>query len=304
MSSTNTGKVFNLQEAEGVDLVQHQTTAATAQAEAPTSNIAREVEHNAEIEQEAARKAAAAAKSKVPSLSNETPSPTAAVNQLQKGVQQTTDAAVAEGQHDVEAAKAQGATYLEQAKSVASNVASTVQSYLPASVGGQSNTTTTTSTTGGASTTVSNVAAQAQAGATAAIGVAGEYLAAAQKTAQPHIEKAKDVAQSYLASGEQTSTPASSTGIPAATHSTTNTATTTASNVAAQAQSGATAALGVTKEYLASAQKTAQPHIEKASDVARSYLASGEQPTSTTTSSSTKPPPPASSTGIPAVTRE
>lgn len=100
--------------------MQYETTAAQAQAEAPTSNIARQVEKSAEQEKDVARQAALAAESI--GLGQGSPS---------DELKQKTNQAVQEGQHDVEAAKAQGATYLEQAKNVAANVASTVQSYLP-----------------------------------------------------------------------------------------------------------------------------------------------------------------------------
>lgn len=121
-----------------------ETTAAEALIEAPTSSIAREVEVNADHVQDAAHDAANAAKvicgalivnkayhltllprqSKGPALTGAAPS---AVDQFERQAKQTTDAAVAEGQHDVEAAKATGAGYVEQAKTLASNAISTAQ---------------------------------------------------------------------------------------------------------------------------------------------------------------------------------
>jgi hypothetical protein len=57
-------------------------------------------------------------------LTGTTPS---AVDQFQRQAKQTTNAAVVEGQHDVEAAKATGASYIDQAKSLASSAISTAQ---------------------------------------------------------------------------------------------------------------------------------------------------------------------------------
>ncbi|PFH54888.1 hypothetical protein AMATHDRAFT_52930 [Amanita thiersii Skay4041] len=62
-----------------------------------------------------------------------------AVDQLEQQLSATTDAAAAEGKEDVQAAKARGESYLEQAKGLASSVLSTAQSYLPVSVGGSAN---------------------------------------------------------------------------------------------------------------------------------------------------------------------
>lgn len=77
-----------------------------------------------------------------------------AVSQLRANVEKTTDAAVAEGQKNVQAAADAGARYIEEAKSLASNAISTatvclsislrgssrfllyIQSYLPASLKG------------------------------------------------------------------------------------------------------------------------------------------------------------------------
>ncbi|KAG6910548.1 hypothetical protein DXG01_009967 [Tephrocybe rancida] len=48
MSTTNTEHIFNVPEAQGKEAVEFETTAAEAQVEAPTAEIAREVEANAE----------------------------------------------------------------------------------------------------------------------------------------------------------------------------------------------------------------------------------------------------------------
>ncbi|KIJ22097.1 hypothetical protein PAXINDRAFT_6213 [Paxillus involutus ATCC 200175] len=62
MANQAQGSIFNVEEAQGVNRVQHETTAANAQAEAPTSEVARQVEKNAEQAKEVAEKAALAAK--------------------------------------------------------------------------------------------------------------------------------------------------------------------------------------------------------------------------------------------------
>lgn len=148
----------------------------------------------------------------------------------------------------------------------------TLQSYLPASVTGQTAGTNTTTTSTG-TTTASSVAAQAQAGAVAALGTAKEYLVAAQVAAQPHIEKGKVVASEYLASAQETAQP--------------------------HIEKGKAAAQG----YLASAQETAQPHIEKGKSVAQGYLGgstAGTEGTTLPTFAQSDSVPPVS-TGIPPV---
>jgi len=59
-----------------------------------------------------------------------------AVTQLRAKVEDTTDAAVTEGQKNVQAAVNTGANYLEQAKSLASSAISTAVSYFPTSLTG------------------------------------------------------------------------------------------------------------------------------------------------------------------------
>jgi uncharacterized protein YwqG len=52
---------------------------------------------------------------------------TPALDQLKQQVKQTTDAAVAEGQRNVEETKAAGEGYIEQAKQIATNIVGTAQ---------------------------------------------------------------------------------------------------------------------------------------------------------------------------------
>ncbi|KAK0481672.1 hypothetical protein IW261DRAFT_1471915 [Armillaria novae-zelandiae] len=122
MSSSN--GIFNVQEPQGADLARAQTTAAKAQVTAPTSDIARQVEVVVDAAQGAAQNAAATAQAKGPALTGESPSP---LDTLQRQAQETTNAAVAEGKQDVEAAKSSGSGYLDQAKEIASNAVSAVQ---------------------------------------------------------------------------------------------------------------------------------------------------------------------------------
>jgi hypothetical protein len=201
--------------------IQSQTTAAAAQAEAKTSDVAHQVENAAEGAQEAAAEAARTAavcygqcsqawqsadpiQEKGPSLTGE-PS---ALNQLQREFKSTTDAAAVEGKRDVNAAANQGAGYVDQAKALASDAAATIQvcripqiiqspamtdtfkSYLPesvANVGKGSN----------AGDVAANIAGQVQAGASVAYQNASDLLSAAQQAAQPHIDKAKEYAGSF-----------------------------------------------------------------------------------------------------------
>ncbi|KAJ6621170.1 hypothetical protein B0H10DRAFT_1945544 [Mycena sp. CBHHK59/15] len=175
-------QIFNVEEAAHPS--EFQTSAAQAQAEAPTSAIAREVEANAERVQDVAQNTAFEAQAKGPALTGNS-----ATEQLQQQAAQKTSAAVDQGQRDVAAAKATGAGYVEQAKSLASSAVTTAQfrqSYLPPGSGPNGERTT------------GDVVAGLQAGANAALATTKEYLAAAQETAQPHLNKAKDVATSYL----------------------------------------------------------------------------------------------------------
>lgn len=142
---------------------------------------------------------------------------------------------------------------------------------------------TATSTSSDGTTTTSNLTAQLQAGATAALATTKEYLVAAQETAQPHIARAKEAASNYISGDTQTgvstdTSASSSTGVP----------------VTEKLQAGASAALSTTKEYLVAAHETAQPHIARAAEVASSYMSGDNTHTTAPTSA------PASSTGIPA----
>lgn len=111
-----------------------ETTAAQAEAEAPDLLVAKEVESNAEHVQDAAVQAASVAKTLGSQYTGE---PTTAVDQFQHDASETTNKAVEEGKHSVEAAKALGADYVDQAKAFATSAIETVQEYLPTAVGGK-----------------------------------------------------------------------------------------------------------------------------------------------------------------------
>ncbi|KAG5654681.1 hypothetical protein H0H81_007437 [Sphagnurus paluster] len=109
--------------------VELETTAAEAQIQAPTATIAREVEVNAEHAHDAFNAAAEAAKSKGPALTGSNPSTLhpSALEQFEEQAHQKTEAAVAEGHHDIDELKATATGYVEQAKQIAASALSTAQ---------------------------------------------------------------------------------------------------------------------------------------------------------------------------------
>ncbi|KAJ7492439.1 hypothetical protein FB451DRAFT_1502811 [Mycena latifolia] len=173
------GQIFNV--AEPAHPSEFQTSAAQAQANAPTASEARQVEANAEQAKDVAQNAAYNAQAKGPALTGQS-----ATDRLQTDASVKTGAAVEEGQQDVAAAKAAAGGYVEQAKNLASSAVATAQSYLPPGSGENG------------AHTAGDVVSGLQAGANAALATTKEYLAAAQETAQPHLVKAKDMAQNYL----------------------------------------------------------------------------------------------------------
>jgi len=122
--STKQGAVFNVEEAQGVDRVQFETTAANAQAEAPNASVAHQVEENAEQVKGVAQQVAQAAKGMGPEMTGETGSQ---FGDLEAGLSRTTNAAVADGQNTIESIKQSGTTYLGQAKELAGSVLSSAQ---------------------------------------------------------------------------------------------------------------------------------------------------------------------------------
>ncbi|KAN0124821.1 hypothetical protein V8E52_001373 [Russula decolorans] len=109
------------------------TTAARAEAQQSTPEAAQQVHETAEHTKGVAEHAASTAHTRGPGTTGNTYD---AVTQLRAGVEETTDAAVAEGQKDVQEAANAGAGYIEGAKNLASSAFSTAASYLPASLTG------------------------------------------------------------------------------------------------------------------------------------------------------------------------
>jgi len=191
---TTEGQIFNVPEPTGAEQARHETTAADAQINAPNSAVAREVEHNAEQVHDAAKQAASAAQSLGPGLTG---------GSVQHDAQEKTNAAAAEGKADVDAAKAAGASYLNQVQNLAGSAIATAQSYLP----GQTGSTGTANSTGTTSTSGSSVTSQLQSGAATAYHTAKEYVAAGAAAAQPHLENAHATVKPHLDSALATAQP-------------------------------------------------------------------------------------------------
>ncbi|KAI6096874.1 hypothetical protein EDD17DRAFT_1440460, partial [Pisolithus thermaeus] len=118
------------------------------------------------------------------------------VDVLQHEVGHKTDTAVAQGQKDVEIAKNVGSQYIEQAKTTATNVLNSAQNALqgaseekPHPIGSS----TGVSAPGPSSLTetAGSVLTSLQEKASSAVGVTQQYLASAQATVQPHIDRAR-----------------------------------------------------------------------------------------------------------------
>ncbi|KAL1708308.1 hypothetical protein EV121DRAFT_277279 [Schizophyllum commune] len=198
--STESGKIFNVQEPTGAEAAKLQTTAAHAQVEAGSPAAARQVEKTADQTQHVAESAATAAKSIGSNLTGDVGGGT---TRLEQEASAKTNAAVASGQQNVAAAKEAGAGYVDAAKGYVNAAVEVAQNYIPESLGGHAPT--------------------LQAGAQAAATDAGKVLSAAQQQVQPGIEKAREFASQGFASQASAAAdattdptpPASSTGIPA-----------------------------------------------------------------------------------------
>ncbi|KAF5368451.1 hypothetical protein D9758_002276 [Tetrapyrgos nigripes] len=195
MAAPQQGKIFNVEEPTGAEQVKFETTAATAQLEAPNATAARAVEKNTEIAHDAAETAAAAARSFGKEFTGEPPS---ATDKLQSQAKDITNTAASEGKQDVDAATAAGAGYLNQAKAMATNAVQTAQEYINAGAGGATNGTsksTPSSATGGSA---AGIVPQVTAGAAVAFETAKGYAATAQQTVQPHLERTFGAAKQYV----------------------------------------------------------------------------------------------------------
>lgn len=190
---------------EGSEHAQSETTAAGAEAEAPNPAIAHEVKGNVIQAREAAEKAAQAAQGMGPEITGH---PVSGVDVLQHEVEHKTDTAVAHGQKDMETTKNVGSQYVEEAKTMASNVINSAQNVLhgtseekPHPIG--SSTGISAPGPSSLSETAGGVLTSLQERASSAVGATQQYLASAQATVQPHIDRAREAAHTYLGVGTE-----------------------------------------------------------------------------------------------------
>ncbi|KAI0782363.1 hypothetical protein BC629DRAFT_1519013 [Irpex lacteus] len=169
-----------------------ETTAAWAASETSTAELQNTVEKNAQQVHSAADDAAKAAQYKVPATG-------VAINNLEAGLAQKTDEAVAEGQ-----ASTQG--YVQQAREIAGSALATAASYLPSSISGTTNGTTSTTNT---STTANGqgVYDTLTSAAGTAVETAKSAINAASSAAAPHVEAAKQAAQPHYETAKATIQP-------------------------------------------------------------------------------------------------
>ncbi|KAI6095335.1 hypothetical protein F5141DRAFT_723182 [Pisolithus sp. B1] len=132
--------------------------------------------------------------------------PVSSVDVLQHEAGHKTDTAVAQGQRDVEIVQNVGSQYIEQAKTTVSNVLNSAQNALqgtseekPHTIGSSTGISapgpsSLTETAGGVLTSL-------QEKASTAVGATQQYLASAQATVQPHIDRAREAAHTYLSAG-------------------------------------------------------------------------------------------------------
>ncbi|KAL5535829.1 hypothetical protein ACEPAF_3923 [Sanghuangporus sanghuang] len=184
------------QEAKGYT----QTTSALG------SDIKRDAENKTSEVQTVASDAAEKAQQKFPETVAQTAS-TADV--LQNKLSEKTNEAASEGKKDVEAAKATGNSYVEQAKTVGASVLATAEGYVQA---GQNKLTQTAQSEGGGVVPTLAGAANSALGATkSALGYAQETLQPhvenARATVQPHVENAASTASSYAQSAADAAKP-------------------------------------------------------------------------------------------------
>ncbi|KAI0347773.1 hypothetical protein BDW22DRAFT_1479693 [Trametopsis cervina] len=165
-----------------------ETTAAVAATEASTIELQNNVETNAAHVHEAADDAAKAAQFKVPAAG-------VAIVNLEAGLAEKTDAAVAEGQ-----ANTQG--YVQQAREIAGSALATAATYLPTSITGASTTDNTTTAGSGVLSNLSSAAGTAvetaKSAYTTASQAAAPHVETAKQTLQPHYETAKAAVQPHV----------------------------------------------------------------------------------------------------------
>jgi len=162
-----------------------ETSAAYAEAETSNAKLAKQVELNAQKLHRAAEEAAAKAQT-------EHTSPAVAVNRLEEGLSEKTDAAAAEGHANVQG-------YVGQVKDLANSALATAQSYLPGHAAGAAPTHTTDSvqdTASSAFATTKKYLTQAQNAAapiaTSALATGIAAVESARTTATPYVQSAAD----------------------------------------------------------------------------------------------------------------
>lgn len=193
---------------EGSECAERETTAAGAQAMAPNPAVAHEVRGNVIQAREAAEKAAQAAQGMGPEVTGD---PVSGVDVLQREVEHKTNAAVAQGRQDIGTAKNVGSQYADQAKTTASNIVDSAKNALhgtseekPRSMGSSTGISAPgpTSPSWGTGDALTSL----QEKASSAVGASQQYLASAQATVQPHIDRVREVAQTYLGVGTESIT--------------------------------------------------------------------------------------------------
>ncbi|KAF8632939.1 hypothetical protein AX15_001546 [Amanita polypyramis BW_CC] len=177
--SSKLGEQDNL----GVAHVMVETTAGEARAGALNATVAEQVEYNVSHAHDAAEDAANVAKVKGLELTGE---PISTLEQLKAGASHATMSAAAEGEKDVESIKAAGASYIEQAKNLASSAIATARSYLPASLGGQPTSPDHDTHAKPASLEVQNVESSMQPAVSSAVETMKDYADTAKGTTGTH----------------------------------------------------------------------------------------------------------------------
>ncbi|PSS05443.1 hypothetical protein PHLCEN_2v3823 [Hermanssonia centrifuga] len=165
--------------ASSEDDARFETTAAWQAAEASTNKLQQDVEKNAEKAHTVAGQAAASAQFNAPAAER-------AVEELEEGLSEKTNAAVVQGQSD-------SVGYVETARTMASSALAAAASYLPSS--------TTTSNTG------TGIASSLQSAAGTAVETTKNVLSSAAQAAQPHVESARAAAQPSIDSARAAAQP-------------------------------------------------------------------------------------------------
>lgn len=185
---------------------------------------------------------------------------------LQKDLAATTDAAAAQGKHDVHAAAQTGQSYLDQAKLVAGSALATAQGYVQAGQNKLQN-----SETAGDNGNAGVTGTLASAAGTA-LGVTKNALSYAQETLQPHVDSAKAAAQPHIDNAANAAQPYVDSA-----KGTAQSAIDTTAPYMESAKSTAQKAIDTASPYVQSAKETVQPYAQKATDAAKPYVNSAKE---------------------------